>query len=68
MTGRLFRISDVILLELYGGAGVKIKDQKPTETAACYRNNDAVVFTNIFQEHLVTANLPLGIKILIALE
>ncbi|MDQ3682310.1 MAG: hypothetical protein M3352_04450 [Bacteroidota bacterium] len=67
MAGRLFRISDKILLEFYGGAGVKIKNQKPIETAACYRNNDGGII-DIFQEHSITPNLPLGIKLLIAVD
>jgi len=68
MGGWNFRISDIILLELYTGMGVKIKNQKPTEEGSCYRNNDPVGFGNIFTEHLVTPSLPFGIKILVPIK
>ncbi len=68
LTGRVFRISDAVLLELYGGLGVKIKNQKPLETASCYRINEGVGFVNIFNEHSVTPNVPFGIKIQIPVK
>lgn len=69
LAGELFRITDNVLLELYAGLGVKIKNQRPTEKDACYRNNwgEAFVF-NTFQEHTVTANLPIGIKVLVPIK
>ena len=68
MAGTLFRISEAIILELYEGAGVKIKDQKSTEAASCYRNNDGGILLNTFREHSVTPNLAIGIKMLVRIK
>lgn len=66
LAGEFFRLSDGVLLELYGGAGVKIKNQGPAERAACYRNTNEIGST--FREHVVTSNVPLGIKLLVVIN
>ena len=68
ISGRIFRLTDHILLEVYGGLGVKIKDQHPTEAAACYLNNEGGIFGRAFQEHRVSANVPVGVKMVIAVN
>jgi hypothetical protein len=66
--GKLYRVNNVLMLELYGGIGVTIKDQGPTEEATCYRNNEVGFPVSRFREHSVTSNFPVGIKLLIALK
>ena len=68
LAGELFRISDVVFIELYGGAGVKFKYQRPMEEAASYRNGETDFGFNTFEEKYTTVNMPLGIKLLIALK
>lgn len=68
LAGQLFRISDGVLLELYAGVGVKIKDQQPTEKESCYRNAERGFLFSTFQEHSVTATVPFGIKILVPVK
>lgn len=68
LAGQLFRLSDAFLLELYGGAGIKIKNQRPVERGACYRNNERGFIYSPFRERSVSVNLPLGVKILAALK
>lgn len=65
LAGWMFRLSDGLLLELYGGVGIKIKDQGPTERGACYRSNERGFIYSPFKEHSVSANLPFGIKLLV---
>lgn len=67
VVGSLFRISDKVLLEIYAGLGAKIKNQRTTEEATCYRNNQSN-FLNLYRPHSVAANLPLGIKIIFPLK
>jgi len=65
LRGRNFRINDYIIVELYAGLGVKIKDQGPTEKFACYRNLEAGIINRTFQDHQVTASVPIGIKVVV---
>jgi hypothetical protein len=68
LAGELFRISDAVFVELYGGAGVKFKFQRPTEEATCYRDNETGFGFNTFEEKYITANVPLGVKLLVAIK
>lgn len=68
MAGELYHLSDAVLLELYGGVGVKIKAQRPVEKGACYRNSEGTGAFSMFREKYSTINAPCGIKILVAIK
>ena len=68
MAGQFYHISDKLLLELYGGLGVKFKNQVPTEKNSCYRNNERGIIFSKFQENITLPNIPVGIKLLFILE
>ncbi len=68
MTGYIFRLSDSFLLELYTGLGIKIKDQRPTENRACYRNNERDFIYSQFRPHSVAPTFPLGVKLMVPLS
>ncbi|MEJ7912040.1 MAG: hypothetical protein WKF70_02710 [Chitinophagaceae bacterium] len=65
LTGYFVRLSDKVLLEFYGGLGIKIKDQEPTEPGACYRQNNRAGFGNIYARHSVSPVLPIGLKLVV---
>jgi hypothetical protein len=68
LRGRNFRISDQVFVELYAGLGIKIKDQGPTEKHACHGNLQTGIINRSFQGNQVTAHVPLGIKLVVAVN
>lgn len=67
MAGELFRFSNTVFLELYGGLGAKLKHQQPTEASACYQNANGFTF-NLLQEETTTINVPMGLKLIVAVR
>jgi len=67
ISGYPLRISNRIMIEGYGGLGLKFKNQKPTEENACYRNNERL-FIITLREHSVSPNLVEGVKVLVRID
>ena len=63
IAGKYYHLSDMLLFELYGGIGVKSKNQKPTEKNSCYCNNDRGIIFSKFQEQITMPNFPVGFKL-----
>ncbi len=69
LTGRQFRLSNKLLLDLYGGLGVKIRNQGPAESSSCYRENERrSLLGNRFARHDVLASFPFGVKLLLPVK
>ena len=68
LAGELFRLSDAVMLELYAGIGMKIKNQRPAEERACYRNTENGIIFSPFRDHYNTINAPVGIKLMVAIK
>src|SRR6476620_5734057 len=67
LAGELFRFSNTVFLELYGGLGAKLKHQQPTEANAIYQNANGFTF-NLLQEETTTINVPMGLKLIVAIK
>jgi len=68
LAGQLYRLSNVLLLEVYAGIGLKIKNQQPTADAACYRNTEEDVIFSQFKENSVTLAAPFGLRLMAAVK
>jgi hypothetical protein len=63
IAGRFYQLSDRLLLEVYGGLGVKFKNQVTAEQNSCYRSSERGIFQSKFQEQITLPNFPAGFKL-----